>query len=97
MPVIAEGKDEVIRVRTLMIHQGLCMEEKGMRMTGKAPTCLSICKREFGFKGSREKIRRQLEAKMRTMGGFEDYLARKGLPTDMSTHMDALTDEATKL
>lgn len=62
-----------------MIHQGLIAEERGMRLTGKAPTCLSICKKEFGFKGNRTAIRKQLETYMISVGGCEDYLSRCGL------------------
>jgi hypothetical protein len=80
MPIIAEGPEQVNRLRIMMIHQGLRAEEMGMRLTAKAPTCLSICKKEFGFKGSRESIRRQLEAKMREMGGYEEYLSKRGFP-----------------
>lgn len=80
MTLIADGPEQVNRVRVLMIHQGLRMEEKGMRMTRKAPTCLSICKKEYGLKGSRESIRRQFEAMMRKMGGYEEYLSKNALP-----------------
>lgn len=80
MPLIAEGPEQINRLRVLMIHQGLRMEEKGMRMTARAPTCLSICKKEYGLKGSRETIRRAFEAIMREMGGYEEYLSKNGFP-----------------
>ena len=76
--LIADGPVQVNRLRVLMIHQGLRMEEKGIRMTRKAPSCLSICKKEYGFRGSREDIRRAFEKMMREMGGFDDYLAKNG-------------------
>lgn len=76
--IIAEGKEQVNRVRVMMIHQGLCAEERGMRLTAKAPSCLSICKKQYGLKGSRENVRRAFESMMREMGGFEEYLAKRG-------------------
>ena len=57
--------------RLLTIRQGLRLEAKGMRLTNKAPSCLSIVKREFGFKGSREKVTAQYEAMLRERGIIE--------------------------
>lgn len=37
-------------IRLLMIRQALGFEIKGMRLTGKAPTGLTICRKEFGLK-----------------------------------------------
>lgn len=48
--ISAEGASAVDRMRMIMILQGLKMESRGMRMTRKAPTCLSIVKKEFGIK-----------------------------------------------
>lgn len=73
---------EIPRVQLLMVHQGLRAEERGMRMTAKAPTCLSICKKRWGMKGDRFSIRRQVEALMRQAGGFEDVLAKHALPME---------------
>lgn len=54
--------------RLLTIRAGLKAEAMGMRLTSKAPSCLSIVKKEFGFKGSREKVTAQFEAYMASIG-----------------------------
>jgi hypothetical protein len=50
------GKDEVMSFRFLTLISGLKLETKGIRMTRKGPTCYSILKKEYGFKGSREAV-----------------------------------------
>ena len=46
---------DAFRFRFLL--RGLDMElNHGMRLTAKAPTCYSILKREYGFKGSRKRV-----------------------------------------
>ena len=37
---------------------------KGMRMSSKGRTCYSILRREYGFKGSREKVLAQAQEAM---------------------------------
>ena len=54
--------------RLLTIRAGLKVEAMGMRLTSKAPSCLSIVKKEFGFKGNREKVTAQFEAYMASIG-----------------------------
>jgi len=39
--------------RIRMIRMGLEMELRGMRLTGKAPPCFTIIRREFGIKAKR--------------------------------------------
>jgi hypothetical protein len=65
--VIFTGKD-VDTYRLLTIRMGLKAEAFGMRLTAKAPSCLSIVKKEFGFKGNREKVTAQFEAYMASIG-----------------------------
>ena len=36
--------------RLITIRQGLKAESRGFRLTAKAPSCLSIVKKEFGIK-----------------------------------------------
>lgn len=48
--------------RLLTIRAGIMSEMRGMRLTNKARTCYSIAKSEFGLKGNREKVLKQLEA-----------------------------------
>tara|TARA_R100000388_G_C7101544_1_gene92323 strand:- start:166 stop:372 length:207 start_codon:yes stop_codon:yes gene_type:complete len=40
----------------LTLQQGLAMELKGIRLTRKAPTCYATIKREYGLKGSRQRV-----------------------------------------
>jgi hypothetical protein len=65
--VIFTGKD-VDTYRLLTIRMGLKAEAMGMRLTAKAPSCLSIVKREFGFKGNREKVTAQFETMLKANG-----------------------------
>ncbi len=41
---------QVAAIRLMTIRQGLKAEINGFRLTRKAPSCLSIVKREFGIK-----------------------------------------------
>mgnify|MGYP006921339147 CR=1 FL=1 len=55
--IAANGKAGVNLMRLLMIKSGMEFESKtGMKLTGKAPSCFTIAKREYGFKGNKEKI-----------------------------------------
>ena len=58
---IATGTDGVMAVRFAYLITGLKSEIRGMRLTAKGSTCYSILKREYGFKGSREKVLAQAE------------------------------------
>jgi hypothetical protein len=51
--------------RLLTIRAGLKAEAFGMRLTSRAPSCLSIVKKEFGFKGNLQKVTAQYEAMLR--------------------------------
>ena len=57
--------DSINVYRLLTIRAGLKAEAMGMRLTRKAPSCLSIVKREFGFKGNLQKVTVQYEAMLR--------------------------------
>ncbi len=52
------------RIRLGMILSGLRLEIKfpGMRLTRKAPKCSTILRKEFGLKGTPEKLLAQYEA-----------------------------------
>ena len=71
-------------LRALMILRGLEFEMKcpGMRLTGKAPKCTTILKRELGFKGSRQKIYYQ----------YLMYLDQHGLITLSPDTIDMIED-----
>ena len=59
--IIATGRDGVMAYRYATLIVGLKSEIRGMRLTAKGRTCYSILKREYGFKGSREKVLAQAE------------------------------------
>ena len=63
--------DDINVYRLLTIRAGLKAEAFGMRLTSKAPSCLSIVKREFGFKGNLQKVTAQYEAMLRASGIIE--------------------------
>ena len=61
--------DQINAYRLLTIRQGLKAEMVGMRLTAKAPSCLSIVKREFGIKAKTAADALPLfEAMLREMG-----------------------------
>ena len=65
---ISMGRDGVIRFRLLTIKNGMEFEAKtaakginggkGMKLT-RGPSCFTIAKREFGFKGNKQKVYEQ--------------------------------------
>ena len=61
--------DQINAYRLLTIRQGLKAEMVGMRLTAKAPSCLSIVKKEFGIKARTAADALPLfEARLREMG-----------------------------
>jgi hypothetical protein len=54
--------------RLLTIRMGLKAEAVGLRLTSKAPSCLSIVKKEFGFKGNLASVTAQFEAMLKANG-----------------------------
>jgi hypothetical protein len=56
--------ESINHYKFLILIQGLKVEMKGMRMTSKGRTCYSILRREYGFKGSREKVLAQAQEAM---------------------------------
>ena len=60
--------NDILVFRMLTMRQGLKLEDKtsgGMRLTGKGRTCYAMVKREYGFKGNRNKVLYQLESYIR--------------------------------
>lgn len=55
------------RMKTLLI--GLRAEVKGMRLTNKGQTCYARIKKEFGLKGSKQKVLDQFEMQFYKLGG----------------------------
>jgi hypothetical protein len=56
------GRDATHLLRLRMILTGLRVEASGMRLTRKGPSCLTICKKQMGLKGSRDQIIEQVKA-----------------------------------
>ena len=56
------GKQDVNTLREMMLLRGLLFEAEhpGMRLTGKAPKCTTIVRREYGFKGNHQKLALQM-------------------------------------
>lgn len=66
--MVIEGREATTHFRKRMLLVGLRGEIRGMRLTGKAPTCYSLIKREFGLKGSRTEVLAQFEALLEQQG-----------------------------
>lgn len=67
--IILETPEQIhaYRMKTLLI--GLRAEVKGMRLTSKGSTCYAQIKKEFGLKGSKQKVLDQFEMKFYKLGG----------------------------
>jgi hypothetical protein len=51
---------EVYRISTIII--GMKLEiNTGMRMTRKAPSCFTIARKQYGMKGNKESLLRQMQ------------------------------------
>ena len=59
--VVLDKPHQIEMYRLIQLRMGLRMEAKGMRLTAKAPTCLSIVKKEYGLKGNRAKVLAKFE------------------------------------
>ena len=68
MSIILDKPEQIAIARLLTLHKGLKMEMIGLRLTGKAPTCYSIVKKEYGFKGNKAKVLQQLEDFLEEIG-----------------------------
>jgi len=68
MNIMLDKPEEIAVARLLTLRQGLKMEMIGLRLTSKAPTCYSIIKKEFGFRGNKAKVLQQLENFLEEIG-----------------------------
>ena len=68
--IVLDTPTQIQAFRLLTIRQGLKAEMVGMRLTSRAPSCLSIVKKEFGIKAKTAKEALPL---------FEAYLKELGL------------------
>ena len=67
--IVLDTPAQIDAFRLLTIRQGLKAEMVGMRLTLKAPSCLSIVKREFGIKARTAADALPIfEAQLREMG-----------------------------
>jgi hypothetical protein len=54
------GEESIALYRLMTLRRGIQMEAKGMKLS-RGRSCLSIVKKEFGWKGNRDKILSLLE------------------------------------
>lgn len=47
--------------RLLQIRSGFRLEDAGMRLSGKLPKMSTILRRQYGLKGNRDSLRKQLD------------------------------------
>jgi hypothetical protein len=67
--IVLDTPSQIQAFRLLTIRQGLKAEMVGMRLTRRAPSCLSIVKKEFGIKAKTAKEALPLfEAYLQTLG-----------------------------
>jgi hypothetical protein len=67
--IVLDTPTQIQAFRLLTIRQGLKAEMVGMRLTSRAPSCLSIVKKEFGIKAKTAKEALPLfEAYLQTLG-----------------------------
>jgi hypothetical protein len=67
--IVLDTPSQIQAFRLLTIRQGLKAEIVGMRLTRRAPSCLSIVKKEFGIKAKTAKDALPLfEAYLQTLG-----------------------------
>ena len=68
--IVLDTPTQIQAFRLLTIRQGLKAEMVGMRLTSRAPSCLSIVKKEFGIKA---------KTAAEALPLFEAYLKELGL------------------
>ena len=54
--VVLDTPEKQELARLIALRSAMRMEVKGFRMTNKAPTAYSILKKEYGFKGNKQKV-----------------------------------------
>lgn len=72
------GKTSIDFYRLVTLQAGLRFECKtnGMKIT-RGPSCHTIIKREFGFKGSREKVLEQFSAYVAAMRTQVEFISEE--------------------
>ena len=64
---VIEGKENMLEFRLMVLHSALKLEARhGMRMS-RGPSAYSLVKKEYGFKGNKQRVLEQ----------FEEWLARE--------------------
>jgi hypothetical protein len=59
--MIIEGKENMLEFRLMLLHSALEFEVKtGMRMS-RGPSAYSIVKKEYGFRGNKQRVLDQFE------------------------------------
>lgn len=70
------GPDAVEVYRLALLLQGLKVEATGMRMSAKVPKATTICRRQYGLKGNREKMIQQVEKLLEAAKAKVTYVQR---------------------
>lgn len=68
------GKSNVDKARILTLRAGLKLECKGIGLSRHGKSCYAIVKAEFGFKGNKENVLKQLN----------EYIEKNILPKERS-------------
>ena len=53
--------NQIHKARLLTLQMGMRLEAKGLKLS-RGRSCLSIVKKEFGWRGNRAKVQAQLQA-----------------------------------
>tara|TARA_R110000787_G_scaffold116575_1_gene226875 strand:- start:35 stop:256 length:222 start_codon:yes stop_codon:yes gene_type:complete len=62
---VIEGKENILEYRLMVLHSALKLEARhGMRMS-RGPSAYSIVKKEYGFKGNKQRVLDQFEELLR--------------------------------
>ncbi len=77
------GPEDIGFFRLLTMRAGLRMEVKhpGIRMS-RGPTCYTIARREFGFRGNKAKVLAQLEAHVEAVKAARERDCEEGICGD---------------
>lgn len=75
--------DDIGVLRLVTMLRGLRMEMGGMRLTSRAPSCYSLAKREFGFKGNKQRVFDQLAEMVKSKLVAKTEAERDALWIDM--------------
>lgn len=64
-PVILDTPKQIALARLATLKSGLKLEMRGLKLS-RGTSCYSILRKEYGFKGNREKVLAQVEKTIQT-------------------------------